>query len=235
MRKPLLWVALLFACVGGVLLGGLAAPMLHPSRPVQPAFEPWAASGAAAGSVAGALAGALAGPGVGVVSAAPPPSTKPVRTIQWDALVPEGWDPLKPYKGMKLDALSDSDPRAVELLKRMRESWNNAPTNNALNDQRVRIAGYIVPLDEDAGGLIRFLLVPYYGACIHTPPPPSNQIIDVTPAKAHALRMMDAVWVTGTLRAMHSDTVLGATGYQLQATDIEPYTAPKDDTGGGSR
>lgn len=226
MRKPLLVMVLLLASVGGVLLGGLAAPMFHSAKPAQPVFEPWAASGAA-----GATGNAASGSALGTLSAAPPASAKPVRTIQWDALVPEGWDPLKPYKGMKLDALSDSDPRAVELLKRMRESWDNAPTNYGVNGQRVRIAGYIVPLDEDTGGLIRFLLVPYFGACIHTPPPPSNQIIDVTPAKAHALHMMDAVWVTGTIRVTHSDTVLGATGYQLQATEIEPYTAPKDDTG----
>jgi hypothetical protein len=111
---------------------------------------------------------------------------------------------------MNLDALSDADPRAIELLQRMRETWDNAPTNNAMNEQRVRIAGYVVPLDEDKRGLTRFLLVPYFGACIHTPPPPSNQIIDVMPRDAARFRVMSPVWITGVIRTLHSDTTLGA-------------------------
>ena len=75
---------------------------------------------------------------------------------------------------MNFDALTDADPRALALLQRMRETWDNAPTNNAMDDKPVRIAGYLVPLDEVKAGLTRFLLVPYFGACIHTPPPPSN-------------------------------------------------------------
>ena len=47
-----------------------------------------------------------------------------------------------------------------------------------------------------------FLLVPWVGACIHTPPPPPNQIVHVKSAKPFEIKgMFDAVWVTGRMAA----------------------------------
>ena len=150
------------------------------------------------------------------------------RDITWDDLTPKDWDPMKQFKGMNFGLLSDADPKAVAMLKQMRETWDNAPTNNAVDGQRVRIAGYVVPLDETPAGLKQFLLVPYFGACIHTPPPPSNQIIDVTPAKpAKDFRAMDAVWVSGTVKTLRSETYMGASSYRMDAVKIEPYVQPK--------
>ena len=71
----------------------------------------------------------------------------------------------------------------------------------------MRLPGYVVPLEEVKGELKEFLLVPYFGACIHSPPPPANQIVHVTsrtPLKGW--RTMDAVWVNGTLKAARSES-----------------------------
>jgi uncharacterized protein len=84
----------------------------------------------------------------------------------------------------------------------------------------------VVPLDETAAGLTSFLLVPYFGACIHTPPPPSNQIIHVHTATPAKVRTMDPVWVRGTLKLERSNTAQGASGYRLDAAGIDPYTEP---------
>ena len=129
------------------------------------------------------------------------------REIKWDELVPKDWDPMKELKGLDLGALSDADPRANQMLKKMREVWDNAPSNPSLDGQSVRIPGYVVPLEETADGLKEFLLVPYFGACIHTPPPPSNQIIHVRPkSAAKGLRSMDTVWITGMLSNAQTDS-----------------------------
>jgi len=73
-----------------------------------------------------------------------------------------------------------------------------------------------------------FLLVPYLGACIHTPPPPANQIIHVkTDKPAKGLRMMDAIWLSGRIRSFRSDTAMGVSGYRMEAAGIEPYTEQK--------
>lgn len=147
------------------------------------------------------------------------------RDLTWEALVPKDWDPLKGFKGQDMGVgLSDSDPRAQALLERLREIWDAAPTVPALDGQRVRLPGFVVPLDESAEGLRSFLLVPYFGACIHTPPPPANQIIHVRPGSpAKGLRSMDPVWVQGTLHTERSDSALGASSYRLDAAAIEPY------------
>src|SRR5690606_39942329 len=50
----------------------------------------------------------------------------------------------------------------------------------ALDGKRVVIAAFIVPLEDDMQRADEFLLVPYFGACVHTPPPPPNQMVYVT-------------------------------------------------------
>jgi hypothetical protein len=149
------------------------------------------------------------------------------REISWDDLVPKDWDPMKQFKDMNFGVLTDADPRAAAMLKKMREVWDNAPVNGALDGQSVRIPGYVVPLEESKAGLKEFLLVPYFGACIHTPPPPSNQIVHVLPAQAKNLRSMDTVWVNGTLKALRSDTFMGASGYRIDAATTEPYVTKR--------
>lgn len=165
--------------------------------------------------------GTGAAPGV----AASPPPAAGYRNVGWDELSPKDWDPMKEFKGMNLSALSDGDPRANAMLARLREAWDNAPPNSAMEGAAVRIPGFVVPLEETKAGMKEFLLVPYFGACIHSPPPPSNQIIHVlarSPAKG--LRSMDAVWISGTLKAARADTSMGVSGYRMDAVLVEPYT-----------
>ena len=161
-----------------------------------------------------------------VVKAASAPNPA-YREITWDDLVPKDWDPTKGFKDLNMGMMSDSDPRAIAALKRMRETWDNAPTNTAMDDTLVRIPGYIVPLEDGKTGMKEFLLVPYFGACIHTPPPPSNQIIHVKPLLVpKGLRSMDTVWVSGKLKTLRSDTTMGNSSYLMEALVVEPYVEP---------
>jgi hypothetical protein len=153
------------------------------------------------------------------------PAKEGFREIDWDALVPKNWDPMKEMKGLNLDQMNDADPRAMEALERMKKIWNDAPVESALNGARIRIPGFVVPLDAQRKQLKEFLLVPYFGACIHTPPPPANQIIHgVAVKQLKETEMMSAVWVSGTLETVRSNTEFGASGYRLKAELITPYT-----------
>jgi hypothetical protein len=68
-----------------------------------------------------------------------------------------------------------------------------------------------------------------FGACIHTPPPPSNQILRVTAASPiQNLRTMDSVWVSGRLKAATSDFPMGRSSYSMQIDAIEPYRRKED-------
>jgi len=146
------------------------------------------------------------------------------RQITWEELVPKDWDPAKEFKGMDLSALDDGDPKANELLMKMQEVSNNAPTNPAMNGVEVKIPGFIVPLEEAKGEVTEFLLVPYFGACIHTPPPPANQILHVVPQKGAKFRAMDTVWVTGKLQTLRNDSMMGVSGYHVSAANVTKYT-----------
>ena len=162
--------------------------------------------------------------GAGRTAQSAAPGTAAPRTIGWEVLVPADWDPMKDLKGLNLSILSDADPRATAALAKLREAWDNAPINPAVVGQTVRLPGYLVPLEETKDGLKEFLLVPYFGACIHSPPPPANQIVHVLPkAPAKGLRSMDTVWVTGVLTGTRTDSYMGMSGYRIEATQVTPY------------
>ena len=146
------------------------------------------------------------------------------KTTSWDDLLPKDWDPLAAFKGLDISKLKDSDPRADEALRDLRLAWDAAPANEAMNHAQVRIAGFLVPLEWGDKKLKEFLLVPYFGACIHSPPPPANQIIHVIaepPAKG--VKAMEAVWVEGTLELGLADTDMGRSSYRMQARNVTRY------------
>ncbi|MEM7083023.1 MAG: DUF3299 domain-containing protein [Pseudomonadota bacterium] len=101
-------------------------------------------------------------------------------------------------------------------------TYNTVPE---LNGQSVRIPGYVVPFDFSADALYtEFLLVPYFGACLHTPPPPPNQIVFVK-AEPGALiaDLYEPVWVEGVLKTGQFDSTLGNSAYELTLKKVEAY------------
>lgn len=145
------------------------------------------------------------------------------KQIDWEALMPKDWNPAKEFERLNLGSMSDSDPRAQKALEQLQKMLENAPIVPALNGTRVRIPGFIVPLDSARGHVSEFLLVPYFGACIHTPPPPPNQIIHVVPSKPYKADGMEPVWVSGVLETTRTDTVMGNAGYRMKAEIVAPY------------
>ncbi|MEY4932458.1 MAG: hypothetical protein RLZZ403_778 [Pseudomonadota bacterium] len=100
--------------------------------------------------------------------------------------------------------------------------------NPALDGTLVRLPGFVVPLDLDAKGQVtEFFLVPYYGACIHYPPPPPNQIVYVIPPKPFKLPTLTTpYWVTGRLRTAGKTSRVGAAAYTVSAQSMEIYKDP---------
>jgi hypothetical protein len=201
---------LLLGLAAALSVNGIAPAMAqqagNPSA--QGAREAAGRSGSAAGLPGRALPGGL-------------------REIGWDDLIPEGWDPAKELPFKDVDQISDDDPRSVALMDALRELWDKAPTRRDLDGLRIRIPGYVVPLDMLGGRIREFLLVPYFGACIHTPPPPANQIIQVKLKARRDLQTMDAIWVNGRLRLLRAETSMGVSGYLLEAEALEPYREPR--------
>lgn len=157
--------------------------------------------------------------------AAPPPAG--VRDLKWEALVPADWSPRQAMDRLNLTNLSDNDPRANDLLAKLRAEWDRAPVVKALAGQKVRLPGYIVSLEGDAKGVREFLLVPYFGACIHLPPPPSNQVVHVFPARPVSSGLALApVWVSGVIETTSADTEMGSASYRIRGATVEAYLKP---------
>ncbi len=156
-----------------------------------------------------------------------PVSAAEVRELNWSEMVPVGAPPqvAEPAPMHDLsqlaDALSEAGPAAMQQSPA-------APVVEELDGQQVKLPGYIVPLDvTDEGRVTEFLLVPYFGACIHVPPPPSNQIVHV---RAELGVLLDALyqpfWIEGPLKVEQTSSELAEAGYQMQAEKIYAYESP---------
>jgi len=138
------------------------------------------------------------------------------KEISWDDLIPPGVAYSEIIGEGEMDIANDTwnpiyDANAVKL-------------NEGLNGTRIKMPGFIIPFDISANGVTNFMLVPYVGACIHTPPPPANQLVmvnSVTPWPGDQL--WDPVWVTGVMRTQLQSTHLGQTGYAITADEMEVY------------
>lgn len=94
-----------------------------------------------------------------------------------------------------------------------------------MNGMKIRLPGYVVPLDFGAkDGHDEFILVPYFGACLHSPPPPPNQTLLVTADPAAKIdSIFRPVWVEGTLKTGEYMTGVANSAYELILDKVEPY------------
>ena len=148
------------------------------------------------------------------------------KEVEWDELMPEGWRKkviLELTRMRRYGSLTDGDPRADEAYARLKKTWDAAQPTKTSNGKPIRIAGYVVPLDAERMQSSEFLLVPYFGACVHSPPPPANQIILIKPPKGSRFRTMDAIWVEGILTEGKTSSEVGTSTYVLTADKITPY------------
>jgi len=165
-------------------------------------------------------------------------------TIMWEDLMPEGSEEelMREYEqfyamlekryAANTTTLADAaDPYAaiaegsdLDFMPQL----GTFDTVEELNGEEVRIPGYVVPFDFDSSKRHReFLFVPYMGACIHTPPPPPNQIIFIRADPA--VRIDDVwtpYWLEGTLKTEKTENEVGDTAYSMSMSLIEPYPMP---------
>jgi len=129
--------------------------------------------------------------------------------------------------GLDVDWLFEQRRIIMETLQKIATA-----TNDELLGQSVRIPGYLLPLEMKDKKAVEFLLVPTVGACIHTPPPPANQMVHVRyPAGFSIKGLYTPVWVNGRLLAESKvETVRYVDGesrvelsYGMTADTVEPY------------
>ncbi len=173
------------------------------------------------------------------------------HTIEWGDLIPE--DDLQALlnppdyliqieDGSAEDQITSTIQNAMAANEAANKAANNAengekqvdPYEQALvstniiesmNGQNVRIPGFVVPLEfNDSQVVTSFFLVPFFGACIHAPPPPPNQIIFVESERGFALEnLYEPIWVSGKLATELFEDQLATAAYTMRLTHIEKY------------
>lgn len=149
----------------------------------------------------------------------PAAGTEVPEGLPWSELRPAGPAAAVDLGGVQVASLDDADPRAARLLRELRAAADQAPAVAKWDGQQVSLLGYVVPLDGRQGR--EFLLVPYFGACIHTPPPPANQVVHVTAAGDARLRTMERVLVRGVLRVDRAEHGVAASSYRMAEARVE--------------
>ena len=149
------------------------------------------------------------------------------QPLKWRQLMPPGWSPANYFAHAPFGTqreLEDSDPRARALLNKLIELGRDAPPLPSLQGRLVRIAGFVLPLDESGDTISRFLLVPYQGACVHTPPPPANQAILVEPLQTLAVaRAAYPLWVQARLELQLQRTPYMHAAYRMRGATLSPF------------
>ena len=153
---------------------------------------------------------------------------KDIEEITWRDLVPEGSAVHIPVPShgpggddlVGNDAWNDGEPDAAVPAQSL-----SGGVVEDYNDKRVKLPGFVVPLEySNKGKITEFLLVPYFGACIHYPPPPHNQIVYVVLDEPVALNSIwDPVWAIGTFTAESHDSYLATAGYTMADTKLEDF------------
>ena len=135
-----------------------------------------------------------------------------VRTLEWDDLMPPGERAPPQVINHSEVPVFDDFPYSVDIR-----------TVPELAGVRARLPGFVVPLDIVDAKVASLLLVPYFGACIHQPPPPPNQIVHVRFAEPIVLESMYMpVWITGVMK-LERYSGLAESGYAMDAEQVEEY------------
>ncbi len=143
------------------------------------------------------------------------------RELKWDDLIPDD-EKAMASAAARGDSLDD-------LLEQASPPLQSSTLVESLNNQAVRLPGFIVPIESDEVGLLsEFFLVPYFGACIHVPPPPPNQLVYVKLSEPFELTSLwDPFWVSGTLKTQGFESDMGQAGYTLELGAVAPYEWPQ--------
>ena len=158
------------------------------------------------------------------------------KTIDWDNLMPEEdlnalLNPPSYIDDLEDSSLEDltNEQLQIDLTDALDDRYQQALVSTKIikemDGQAVRIPGFVVPVEFDEETITEFFLVPYFGACIHSPPPPPNQIIYVhAPDGLKLNTLYDPFWISGIISTTLIENYMATSAYSMQMKSYEPYT-----------
>ena len=156
--------------------------------------------------------------------------------IDWVALMPE--DDLSALlnrpeilnniaDGSAADSIDDFASKQLEdeQAQRYQQALVSTRVIDEFDGKAIRIPGFIVPLEQnEEQKATAFFVVPYFGACLHMPPPPPNQILYVEYKEGVAVEnLYDPYWFEGTVKIDNHESALGTSAYSLVLDSVTLY------------
>ncbi|APD87838.1 hypothetical protein BM527_18010 [Alteromonas sp. Mex14] len=156
--------------------------------------------------------------------------------IDWVALMPE--DDLSALlnrpeflndiaDGSAADSVDDFASKQLEdeQAQRYQQALVSTRVIEAFDGKAIRIPGFVVPLEQnEEQKATAFFVVPYFGACLHMPPPPPNQILYVEYKEGIAVEnLYDPYWFEGTVKIDNHESALGTSAYSLVLDSFALY------------
>ena len=158
-------------------------------------------------------------------------------TVEWaDLIPPEVLEILlnPPSYIAEIEDGSAEDQIASQMKNTLAEEEEDAywralastDVNPSMDGQKIRIPGFVVPLEFDEEQTIsQFFLVPYFGACLHMPPPPPNQIILVdAPEGVQMSALYEPFWLEGEVSTVVTENDMAKSAYAMQLHKLSPYS-----------
>ena len=163
-------------------------------------------------------------------------AAEPYREVEWTELMPKEdlaalLDPPDFLNGIEDGSQQDSvaalNQRDItdQKAERYRDALSSTRPIAEFDQQVIRIPGYVVPLAQNEQRRVTsFFVVPYFGACLHMPPPPPNQILFVNyPQGIELQNLQQPFWFEGKLNIEISKHDLGTSAYTLHVNNYQLY------------
>lgn len=109
---------------------------------------------------------------------------------------------------------------------RYQQALVSITVKKAVNNAAIKIPAFIVPLEfDDEQKVTQFFMVPFFGACLHLPPPPPNQTIFVNYPRGLKLESLyDPYWISGVIKTSLVENDTAKAAYSLEMHAFELYT-----------
>lgn len=162
-------------------------------------------------------------------------SSSEFKEIDWDALIPEAdlqalMTPPDYINEIEDGSLEDNfEKQIADAFDKPDDAYSRALVSTnviaAMDGARVKIPGFIVPIETNEDKLVtEFFIVPYFGACLHMPPPPPNQIIYAFyPQGVEQPNLYEPFWLSGELKTEVKTNDLAQAAYVMRVASYELY------------
>ena len=163
-------------------------------------------------------------------------SSEPFEEIEWIQLMPK--DDLHALlnppdflvniqDGSKQDSMASLSEVAAEneAVRRFEQALTSVRVIESFDKKAVKIPGFMVPLRSDEQQRVtEFFIVPYFGACLHMPPPPPNQMIYGKVTEGFKLsQLTEPFWFEGVIHIETTNNLTGTSTYTMVLDNIQVF------------